>query len=211
MQLIGHYLGWNFSSQFKHRYINLKLRTLKILIKFMVVFLCPKFIKTFSHGCFILKPAFMPCLSRSCAPFVTLLNIPTDSVGDAPHFWPHIVCCCDTVPCTKMLVKCSCIISAISIGSSAWSISLPFSVSLLLCECGFTYYCSLSLLYIPPHTSKKAQRESILRSIHPSKVAVNSRCLRIWLCLSENMNYRFSNESSVSTTESSISCLVLLH
>lgn len=39
MQVVGHYLGCSFSSQFRQLWVNLKVWTLKILIKLMVVLL----------------------------------------------------------------------------------------------------------------------------------------------------------------------------
>lgn len=144
MQVVGHYLGWNFSGQFKQIWVNLKVRTLKILIKLMVVFLHPKFIKAFNHGCFIPKPAFMPCLSRSSAPCITLLDIHKDSVGDTPHSWLHIVRCSDTLSlawnaCQMQHLNLCCFNRFFSLEHLS-----AFCVSLLLPECGFTHQCSLS-------------------------------------------------------------------
>lgn len=72
----------------------------------MAVF-CPKLVKAFKHSCFIPKLAFNSCLNGSCAPFITLLDIYKDSVGDVGDYRVSDLVSCavlaDTVPCTMFL------------------------------------------------------------------------------------------------------------
>lgn len=171
-----------------------------------MVFLCPRFIKAFEYGCFIPKPVFILCLNSSCSPFIILLNICRVNLRHTSDLISHVVMAHS--PSYSMLLKHSSLISVISIGYS----SRRQSIFLPVCVCFPVsvnwHFLTLCFKSASQHTHKP-KSGSILRSVHPSKVAVNSYCLKFCLCLYEIMNYRLSSLSS--TGSSCINCLVLLH
>lgn len=177
----------------------------------MVVSLFPKFIKGFKHGYFIPNLTFMPCLNRSCAPFITLLDIHKDSVGDSPRFWPHTVCCCDTLS----LLQHPCQMQQLNLCNFNRFFSLEHLFAFLCFSAAVwmqTHSLFLALLSVHPTTHQKKAPQWVHPEIDTSLWSSCEFMVLENLPVSEIMIYRFRNESSVSSTESNcIGCLVLLH